>query len=236
MASPFAITTASNTVLLNDKRQGQVTFTVNNISGRPLRGRARLVPQNPAIADWLKIAGDAERDLVIAGTQQYTAQVSVPPKGAAGNYTFRLDMVAVDNPDEDFTQGPTVTFQAPATGGTGFPWWILLVALALLVLVGGGAAVAWRIIAVTPTPTSSPTPTPTATEISTPTPTPTPTATSTSTPTPLPPPTPTPGPTRVRTPLRPRPTLGPVRVAPRATPPISTPRPTAPRPRGPLLP
>ena len=219
MASPFAITTASNTVLLNDKRQGQVTFTVNNISGRSLRGRAKLVPQNPAIADWLKITGDAERDLAIAGTQQYTAQVSVPPKGTAGNYTFRLDMVAVDNPDEDFTQGPTVTFQAPPPIEGGFPWWILLVALALLVLVGGGAAVAWRIISVTPTPTA------TATEVATSTPTPT--MTSTPTPTPLPPATPTLGPTRLHFPTLPRPTIGPARPAPA---PVATPAGPAPRP------
>jgi hypothetical protein len=78
MPSPFAITTASNTVLLNDKRQGQVSFTVSNISGRPLRGRARLVPQNPATAGWLKIIGEAERELAIAGTQQCPVQVTVP--------------------------------------------------------------------------------------------------------------------------------------------------------------
>ncbi len=44
MASPFAITVASNTVLLDSKRQGQTTFTVSNLSGRPLHVRAHLVP------------------------------------------------------------------------------------------------------------------------------------------------------------------------------------------------
>ncbi len=204
MASPFAITTASNTVLLNDKRQGQVTFTVNNISGRPLRGRARLVPQNPAVSDWLKIGGDAERDLTIAGTQQYPVQVSVPPQAAAGNYTFRLDMVAVDNPDEDFTQGPSVTFQAPPPKVAGFPWWILLVVLALLVLVGGGVALAWHVISGTPTPTA------TATEVATPTP-------------------PSPEPTRLHFPTL-RFTIGPARPAPRPAPMEVTPAGPVPRP------
>ncbi len=113
MANPFAITAASNTILLDSQRQGQTTFTVTNLLGRPLRGRARLVTQQPDAAPWLSIVGEAERDLPIAGTQQYAVQVTVPASGPAGGYSFRLDMIGVENPDELFTEGPTVSFSVP---------------------------------------------------------------------------------------------------------------------------
>ncbi len=113
MANPFAITAASNTILLDSQRQGQTTFTVTNLLGRPLRGRARLVTQQPDAAPWLSIIGEAERDLPIAGTQQYGVQVTVPASGPAGSYSFRLDMIGVENPDELFTEGPTVSFSVP---------------------------------------------------------------------------------------------------------------------------
>src|ERR671932_286499 len=110
MPSSFAITTATNSLPLDPNRRSQASFTVSNIGGRAVRGRARIVPQNAAAAPWLTLAGDAERDFAIASTQQFAVQIAVPPTAPAGNYPFRLDMVGVENPDEDLTQGPTVTF------------------------------------------------------------------------------------------------------------------------------
>jgi hypothetical protein len=55
--------------------------------------------------------------------------INVPPKSPPGSYIFRLDMVGVENPDEDFAQGPGVTFQVTAAPAPKpFPWWILAVA------------------------------------------------------------------------------------------------------------
>lgn len=140
MASPFSITTATNTVILNDKRQGQATFTVTNLMGRLLRGRAQLVSQDPAAAKWLSIAGAAERDFAIAGTEQYAVEIAVPATAAAGSYSFHLDMVGVENPDELFTKGPTVAFAVPVTPPPRkpFPWWIVVAgaAVVLLLVVG----------------------------------------------------------------------------------------------------
>lgn len=146
MASPFAITAASNTVLLDNKRQAQTTFTVSNLSGRALRARARLVAQDSAAASWLSLVGDAERDLPIAGTQQYVVQIAVPPTGPAGSYPFRLDVVGVENPDEMFAQGASVTFSVPEPEAKKpFPIWIPIAAVvAVLVLVIGFAG--YRVI------------------------------------------------------------------------------------------
>jgi len=136
MPSSFAITTAANSAPLDGNRQGQVVFTVSNTSVRAVRGRARVTPDNAAAATWFTLAGGAERDFSVNGTQQYTLQIAVPPTTAAGNYTVRLDMVGVDNPDEDFTQGPSVTIAVPAPLPVKkpFPWWIIAVAAVVLIL------------------------------------------------------------------------------------------------------
>src|SRR5438093_2152984 len=120
-ASPFAITTGSNTLLLNAERKAEAAFTVSNISGRPLRGRGVPQPLGQTSANWLSIAGQAERDFGIGVTQQYTVQVAVPPDAAPGDYTFRLDAVGVDNPDESFTQGPVVSFHVLPMQSIGRP-------------------------------------------------------------------------------------------------------------------
>jgi len=138
MPSSFAITTAANSTPLDANRKGQTVFTVSNTSMRALRGRARIVSDNPAAAAWFKLTGDTERDFTLNGTQQYAVQIAVPPTVAAGNYTVRLDMVGVDNPDEDFTPGPSVTFAVPAPLPVKkpFPWWIIAI-IAVIVLVVG---------------------------------------------------------------------------------------------------
>ncbi len=79
MPNPFAITAATNTVRLDAKRQAETSFSVFNNSGRLIRGRARLVPQNQASETWLTLIGGAEKDFPIAGIQEYKVSIAVPP-------------------------------------------------------------------------------------------------------------------------------------------------------------
>ena len=190
MANPFVITAASNSVALSDERTGQASFTVFNASGRPIRGRARIVAEDPPAEPWMSLIGDAERAFGIAGTQQFVVQIEAPPTAPAGDVRFRLDVVDVENPDENYSQGPSVTFQVPEPIATKpFPWWIIAVVAGVIFLIGAGIVVGGTIrntnemaqatqqavaqtqtaAAVVPTET----PTPTATEAPTLTPTPT---------------------------------------------------------------
>ena len=55
-----------------------------------------------------------------------------------GAYSFRLDAVSQAEPDEDFTEGPSVAFDvapAPAPPKKKFPWWIVIVLGVLLLVV-----------------------------------------------------------------------------------------------------
>jgi hypothetical protein len=135
----------ANTLILDDTRQGRVQFTVNNVSGRPLtRVAARLtaMPESTApYGKWLKVAPDGFREFKIADSLQYTALIAVPPDGAAGSYSFRLDVWDDANPDDTLANGPGITFTVPPAPApkpkAAFPWWIPAVIVALVVLIVG---------------------------------------------------------------------------------------------------
>ncbi len=141
MANIFAITAATNRVKLNSKRQAEVAFTISNAEERPMRGRAHILPEGEADSSWFTLDGEPEQTFAIAGTQQYTVQIEVPPDAPSGDYFFRLNMVGVENPDEDFAEGPSVSFAVPEPEEKKkpFPWWILLIILAVIII-GGAAA------------------------------------------------------------------------------------------------
>ena len=143
MPNIFSITTATSSIILDTNRQGEVSFTVANASGRQLPARAHIVPQGEAQADWFTLAGDSEREFAIAGVQQYTVRIQVPPEAAAGSYLFRLDAVGIRVPDEEFAEGPSVTFVVPeqVVAKRPFPWWLVVVVAAVVLLVGIGTAV-----------------------------------------------------------------------------------------------
>jgi len=115
MARVFDVTAASDSVRLDASGSGETSFTVSNVSGRPLRGRVKLMPQDPASKTWLTVVGESERDFPAGGTQQFAVKVKVPPGTPAGKRTFRLDALSVQNPDEDYTQGPSAAISVDLT-------------------------------------------------------------------------------------------------------------------------
>jgi hypothetical protein len=138
MPGPFTVTAATNSIQLDTDRQGEASFTVFNGSGRPLRGQARLRAEDPSATGWLSLAGESERDFDIAAAHQFTVRIQVPSDAPAGSYPFRLDMVGVEDPDEEYSEGPTVTFQVPEPEPEKepFPWWIVGIVAGVLVVAG----------------------------------------------------------------------------------------------------
>jgi beta-lactam-binding protein with PASTA domain len=139
MARVFEITAASENVLLDAKGAGEIAFTASNVSGKPLSGKAMLIHQDPAVKPWLTL-GDAVRNFPAGGTQQYTVKVVVPPGTKPGKYNFRLDLASVQNPDEDYAQGPNVAVAVPLVPEVNhFKWWWLVVAAVVVLAIGGVA-------------------------------------------------------------------------------------------------
>lgn len=142
--SPFTIETPSNGLRLDAGRKGQASFTVFNASGRTQRVRAMLIADPPEARRWLTLEGEEYRSFPVAGAETYAVDIAVPPEGAPGNYTLRLDVQGEDDPDRSHVQGPTVTFEVPTPPPPpppGFPWWIAAVVGVLVV-----AAIAFFIL------------------------------------------------------------------------------------------
>lgn len=139
----FTVTAAGQSVPLDQTGGGQAAFTVTNTTAAALTGRLLVTPQAPAEASWFTVAQPSTRTFAPGTAESVVAQIVVPGGTAPGTYSFRLDAVAENNPDEDFTQGPPVSFEvkpAPVAAKKPFPWWILIVVA--LVLIGGGIAFA----------------------------------------------------------------------------------------------
>lgn len=135
----FAITTSTPSVRLNAAGQGELTFTVSNALGKPVRGRAVVEPEGTTPREWLTLDGEPERDFPTDGTHQYTVKVNVPPGTPQGQHAFHLSEVNVANPDEEFTVGPSASFQVPLppvpVPKKQLPWpWIALAAGVVLIL------------------------------------------------------------------------------------------------------
>jgi Tol biopolymer transport system component len=148
MPSAFSITTATSNIPIGKQRNATVTFTVTNMSGRPLTGRAALVmdPPNEAQAAWLQFNPPQKsgRNFPVNGVENYVVEVAVPVDAMEGAYVFHLDMLDTEDPDETYSEGPRVKLLVGESEKKKkpFPWWIILVALGLLTVMIG-AVIFW---------------------------------------------------------------------------------------------
>ena len=97
---------------------------------------------------WLSLEGEHERKFAKGEAQQFTVKIAAPPGTPAGKYSFRLNIISVENPDDEFTEGPSVSFEVKelvpaAAAPRKFPWWI--VAVAAVVILGAGL-ITWLLI------------------------------------------------------------------------------------------
>ncbi len=140
---PFVVTTPTTTLTLDEQRRGQITVSITNVAGRPLRARLRIDPDPPAAAPWFAVTATAEREFGLGATEAFAVAVAVPAEVAPGRYQVRLDAVAEDHPDETFTMGPTVAVTVPATRRrrSRRPWLVAAAVAAVVVLGGVIAAV-----------------------------------------------------------------------------------------------
>jgi hypothetical protein len=136
----FAVTTGKNKVKLDRSGAARATFTVTNTSAQRLRGRLLARPVAQSSPDWFSVVGESVRDFAPNVPAQIVVQLNVPPDTPPGSYSFRLDAVSQVLPDEDFTEGPSVTFEIkppPKPRKPIVPWVVVILgAIILLVVIG----------------------------------------------------------------------------------------------------
>src|SRR5215472_15496872 len=132
MPGNFEITTVSNRADWNNQtRQGTVSFTVTNRSGRPIRGLAWVVAEKPEtqkqeLLKWLKIDGTNPRAFDIPTTDVFRVIIAKVPAQVQveGTHAFHLEVADNEKPDDPDT-GPSVTFDVKNLPRH-FPWWLPL--------------------------------------------------------------------------------------------------------------
>lgn len=135
---------------------GSIVFTVNNKSGEVRSGTLSVQVAGQSKAEWFTIDGEHERGFDPVNSETVTIKIAVPSSAAAGNYPFRLRVVAVNDPDNDHTDGPATTVEVPQPPPPPVPHpipkWVWIVgALVLLAVIGG---LAWAFMKPKPDPVS----------------------------------------------------------------------------------
>lgn len=138
-AAPFAVT-APPQLSLGKDRSGRTSFTITNLTGRPVKARLTPRGQNGAADEWLSVAGPTEVPMAIASTLVAEVQVAVPPEASAGDCTLYLQVVAEDDTERVSGQSVSFTVPPPLPTEKKFPWLIVAIAAAIVVVVGGGLA------------------------------------------------------------------------------------------------
>lgn len=137
-ARSFYVTAAGEHLTLDASGTGEASFTVTNVGSLTLDGRLLPKALDLARAEWFSVVGESVRRFVPAAAERVIVQVRVPVSTAPGSYSFRLDAISQVIPDEDYTEGPAVSFDVPKP----LPrrrshWWIVFVAVAALLLASG---------------------------------------------------------------------------------------------------
>ena len=136
--STFTVTSAGQRVSLDANGAAQASFTVTNTSAQTLRGRLLARPGETAKPEWFSVVGETVRQFGPNAAEQVVVQLTIPRTTPPGTYSFRLDAVSEANPDEDFTEGPSVAFDvaaAPPPPKKKTPWWIYVIAGAVVLLI-----------------------------------------------------------------------------------------------------
>ena len=142
---PFAVTGPGDLQLSPD-RTGTTTFTVTNLTGRPVRVRLQPKSADAEHDSWYSVAGDPEVPMTVGATITVDVRAKVPADIAADKDSLHLR--AVDEADpEQLTDGQpvAVAIPAPKAPEKKSPF-VLIAVLALVVLLMGGGAIWWFLL------------------------------------------------------------------------------------------
>jgi hypothetical protein len=148
VSTQWVVTNASGRIALDDKKQGETTFTVSNPALNADRAVFEVVPGDGAERSWFTVA-DPQRMVPGTGSVPYLVKVAVPADAPAGSYAIQGRVYSADlAPEESSVLSGRVVFDigaaAPVPEAKPKPWWLIAVA-ALVVLVIG--VVTWLLVA-----------------------------------------------------------------------------------------
>lgn len=140
----FTVQPETRALNITKDHTAEVSFLVT--SRMALRGEAHVIPvavnsnrdplETAQFAPWLTLVGEREVAFAPSGeAKSYTVRITVPDDADPGEYSFRLKVVDVAEPDETVGESPEILFQVigPKPSLAGF---VVAAVLALLILAG----------------------------------------------------------------------------------------------------
>jgi hypothetical protein len=143
MSTKWVVTAAAEQITLNQRREGETTFTITNPNGAADRVVFDVVAGEGADPGWFTV--DEPQRLVRGGASvSYLMKVAVPAAAPPGSYEVQGRVYSVDSaPEESSVLSPRVKLEVPAEPEPvrrKLPWWWPIaagaVALLLLIVVG----------------------------------------------------------------------------------------------------
>lgn len=143
MSTKWVVTAAAEEVVLNDRREGEATFTITNPNGAADQAVFDVVAGDGADPGWFTVE-DPQRVVRAGASVSYLMKVAVPADAPPGPYEVQGRVYSVDfAPEETSVLSPRLRLEVPAVPGRAKwkpPWWLWLIAaglvLAILVVVG----------------------------------------------------------------------------------------------------
>jgi hypothetical protein len=160
----FEIPDGPTTIDASRSAEGSAVYSVTNTTSDTVDGRLGVRVSGASRDEWFTVDGNRERTFAPGETQTATIRVRFPGDAPAGDYPFRLRAVMVNDPDNDYAEGPMTTARLGPGGGTKSLLWLWIL-LGLLAVAGIGG-VAYYVLSPTdevetrPLPPSPPPPAP----------------------------------------------------------------------------
>ena len=136
----FEIADGPTTIDASRSAEAMAVYSVTNISPESSDARLSVVLAGGSKTEWFSVDGNRERTFAAGESQTVVVKVKAPADAPAGDYPFRLRVVAVNDPDNDHTEGPTTIAKLGAAevvgGKKSLLWlWILIGVLVVAAIV-----------------------------------------------------------------------------------------------------
>jgi len=134
----FEIPDGPTTIDVSRSAGATAVYSVTNKSPDSADGRLSVVLSGGSKTEWFSIDGNRERTFASGESQTATVTVRIPADVPAGDYPFRLRVIAVNDPDNDHSEGPmTIAKLGPPVpvGKKPLIWPWILIAIVVVILI-----------------------------------------------------------------------------------------------------
>ena len=137
----FEIPDGPTTIDVSRSAGGTAVYSVTNKSPDSADGRLSVVLSGGSKTEWFSVDGNRERTFASGESQTVSVTVRMPADVSGGDFPFRLRVIAVNDPDNDHSEGPMTIAKRGPPAPIGkkpliWPWIAIAIVVVILIAVG----------------------------------------------------------------------------------------------------